>query len=296
MPATTFVWIGTTDTAFATAGNWSPSGPPTTGDTVIVDGRATKALAGSDQSAITLASLQTFEPQYAIGSAGTRLKIGATSVEIGLTPSDGSSGTPAEVHLDLHTAATTVVVGKTANTGTSGIEPVTIKGVHTSNSFTVSGPAVVGIATAAPADVATFPTINIQNQSAKVRVGSGVTTTTVTKTTGDLVLRCAATTLTTLAGTTKTEGAGAITTANIADKATLNSSGTIASLYVESGGTAILDDSKAARTVTSTFVSGSGKVQSGLHVTHTNGVDCLRGAKSSQVDFGTNVTVTPTAL
>lgn len=294
---TSYYWTGATDGAFSTAGNWTPSGPPTTGDTAIFDGRSTRALVGSDESAATLAALKIYDScRYDIGSSSTRLKIKSTLVDIGLPSGDGSTATPGQVHLDLSTAATTVVVWKTVLTGTGGIEPCTITATHTSNAMTVGGSSIVGIATAAPSDTSTFPAIVINGISSRCRIGSGVTTTTVTQYAGDTVLRAACTTLNGISGTLKTEGSGAITTANISCSATLNSTGTITNLYVEAGGTADLSDLKSARTVTNAFVAGSGRVVSGLHVTHTNGVDCLRGAKSSQVDFGTNVTVTPSAL
>jgi hypothetical protein len=295
---TSYFWTGASSGVFATAGNWTPSGPPVSGDTVIFDGRATQALIGGDQSAVALAALYHYEScQYAVGTSALPLKIVSSIVEIGLPSPDGSTGSPGQVHLDLHTTATAVSVYKTANVGTGGIEPCTVKGVHASNTFTVSGSSIVGIAKAAPGDVATFPTITVNGTSAtKVRIGSGVTTTTVTQYDGDTVLGCAATTLTGLAGKLKTEGSGAITTVNVDCTATLNGSGTITNLYVEDGGTADLSQNKAARTVTNAFVSGAGKVKSGLHITHTNGVDLLRGADSSQVSFGTNVTVTPTAI
>jgi hypothetical protein len=207
----TYTWTGASSTAWGTAGNWSPSGPPaTSGDTAIFDQNATQAVAGSDQSATTLAALIIYDTcTKNIGDATTPLKIGATLVEIGKPKNNGTEATTSmgRVNLDLAAAATSVTAYKTATTlPDTGLEAVRLKGSHTSNTFTATAGTSYGLATNAVGDTATFATVNVSG--GLVNIGSGVTLTTLTVSgnAAQVFKNSAATTLAIDAGTVSSYG------------------------------------------------------------------------------------------
>jgi hypothetical protein len=260
----TYTWTGTNGT-FSTAGNWTPSGPPTTGDTVIFDHNATRSIDGANQSAVLLASLVVTDAfSYAIGSAGTELQIGATSLEIGKPTGNGQSYSgPTGIYLNTGTNAnTTTIYGTGSTTPATGKDLVHIRGVSTSNELTMQGGSV-GIATNAAADTATVPTINVTG--GRLNIGTGATLTTVTIAGGTLVGRSAITTLNINGGTVETYGTFAITTVNNKTGGRFNClhrNGTSNAIttYNMQGGT--LDVSKDARTiVVGTWNSGPGSVK-----------------------------------
>lgn len=300
-------WIGGTTSNegnWATAANWSDGAVPITGDTVVIDGRSTNAITtGLSQSAVTLARLTIVLGSPSIGTTSTPLAISATILDVNVPPTDGSNPAGAAlIHLNTGSNATTCTVWGSRNTGTGGIEPVCWKGSHSSNVLYIRG-GNVGVATALPGDTASVPSIQVLGE-ARVRISSGVTTTTLTQTAGSVVLECAATTINQDGGELETRGTGAITTIYLSGTGRLRSTGTITNLYVEPGGLADFTGNTAARTVTNAFVNGSGRINAALPVvsgsshpiTFTNGVDCIRGARSGQVDFGGDITVTASAV
>lgn len=299
-------WLGTTDAAFGTSGNWSPSGAPTTGDDVVFDGRSIRAIDGSDQSAITLASLRIYKScSTDIGSVATPLKIGATICQIGVD-TDGATGAsgPSLIALDFYSIQTTVSVfdGTRTTAATGATNAVMLRGTHASNVLTVYGGSV-GVGMFVLNEATTFATIHVHGSTSRVTIGAGVTLTTLNQTTDGsrVFLNCAATTINQDGGTLETRGTGAITTVNALGTFTSNSTGTITTLNVSESGLADLAKSPAARTITNCNLYGSrarinADNNSVLAVTFTNGVDCLQGAKTSQVNFGDTVTVTPSAL
>ena len=261
----TYTWTGTTSDAFGTAGNWTPSGPPTTGDTAIFNHVATRSLAGSDQSAVLLASLVVTDAfSYAIGTAGTELQIGATLAEFGKPTGNGQSYSgPTGMFINYGTNSNiSTVYGTGSSTPATGKDLLHIRGTHTSNELTMQGGSV-GIATNSASDTATYPTINVTG--GRLNIGTGATLTTITIAGGTVVDRAAITTLNINGGTVETYGTFAITTVNnktggrfncLHRNGTSNAIGT----YNMQGGT--LDVSKDARTiVVGTWNSGPGSVK-----------------------------------
>lgn len=172
----TYEWTGASDTAFATGGNWSPSGPPTTGDTIIFNHKSTRAIAGSDQSAITLAKMIIYMScGYDIGESATPLKIGCTAAEIGLMPQTGSGfNGPSNIVLDFHTIQhRTTVYGTGLGASTTGKENLRIQGSHASNELYIIAGKSIGIATNLVGDAARFATLNISG--GLVNLGAGIT-------------------------------------------------------------------------------------------------------------------------
>jgi hypothetical protein len=293
------VWIGTTDTSWDTAGNWSPANEPSTsGDSVTMDGRAVKAIAGSDQSGTTLDRLDHYASmQYAVGSAGTMLQVSATACNIGLPTPDGSNKTPGEVAINFGSNQATVNVYTTATTGTSQLPPVLFRGTHANNSMTVhgtTGAAIVGAGLDTPAVAYTIETVNVIGNRAQLNLGSGGTLTTINQWNGTINLQAAATTINGHGGTLNISGAGAITTLN-ANGGTVNDAGTgtITNLNVGDKGVVDFSGSTAAVTVTNCTVAGGGRINDpGGRVTFTNGIDLEDGASSTQLELGQR-TITP---
>ena len=75
-------WVGTTG-AWDTAGNWSPSGVPTSSDDVFFTSGSQSVTSGLSQGAVTLASLR-IGPGYTgdIAASGGYLAINSTLVEM----------------------------------------------------------------------------------------------------------------------------------------------------------------------------------------------------------------------
>jgi hypothetical protein len=300
------VWIGGSSTAWNTAGNWSTGGVPTSTDNVIFDHRAQNNCNGFDASAVTLTSLRItsgFTKYIGTYAAGviTRLQLSATTIVIGEPLGDGNYGSGSNfIALDTGTVATTIRVESSNSTGVaSGFAPIMLKGSNSSNSITVvSG--WVGLGTYALAEVIQFPTINVTGNTAVVEGGTGYTagsgtTPKVNQTAGKIVFRHALTTLNQEGGYARSEGAGAITTADVGGEFISNSTGTIATLNVQDSGLADFSKSTAARTVTNTNVYGTGRIncESGVpkHITFTNAIALARGAKSPQVNFGPDLSI-----
>jgi len=275
----TKVWLGTTDTSWDTAGNWSSSGEPAASDSVYFnqDGTGTSGVAGSDQSGNTLARLDILKTYlYAFGSNGTPLKCAASIVNIGDLGGAGSANGSGRINLDLHTVATTVTVYDTGSSSTdTGKLPCRIKGTNASNVITVKGGSV-GIATDSPSDTAQFPTMNVTGGA--LYSASGTTWTTANITAGTLTTNSAGTTVNQSGGTwvhnsgnlgtvnseggvATINGSGTITTLNAKGGTVYcNTSGTVSTIHIYDG-TVDLTQSLTARTVSSVvWHEGSGQL------------------------------------
>jgi len=300
------VWLGGTSTAWNTAGNWSTGSVPTSSDNVLFDHRAQRDCAGFDASAVTLASLRiTSGYTYSIGTyaAGvlTRLRVSATLLTIGEPLGDGNIGSGSQlIAIDTGANATAVNVLNTNSTGqASGFAPVLLKGANSANKITVvSG--WVGLGTYILAEAFQFPTINVTGNQAYVECGTGYATSsgstpTINQTAGLAFVRHNLTTLNQEGGTTTTADACTITTADVGGNFFSNSSGTITTLNVQNGGSADFSQRTTARTVTNSNVYGTGQVnaENGIpkSITFTNPIAIARGAKSTQVNFGPDVSV-----
>jgi hypothetical protein len=283
-----------------TAANWYTRVVPVSTDSVWIDGRSTTAIYyGLRQTAVTLAALRiTRACAYDVGTLEEPLNVGATLMEIGRAPDDGSNPTMAStVNVASSNIQTAIHVFGSRNLGSSGKAPINVGGTHASNVLNVYG-GIVSAGGYVDGEAATFATINVEGGS--LTVGSGVTATTITADNDATVLvECAATTITQYGtGRLTTRGSGAITTATVSGTANLNSTGTITTLNVQEQGLADFTGNCAARTVTNANVYGmrARLTDDNKSVTFTNGVDCRNGARTSQVNLGPDVTVTPSAL
>ena len=123
--ATSYTWTGATSSAWGTAGNWSPAGVPTTGDSVSVNGASATNLALTGVPAIDLQDLSvTTAPGKNISLAGA----GPVSVAGAFSWSGGDLDVP------LTLAGTGTVATAPANAarfGSGGNQLLTVSGTLT---------------------------------------------------------------------------------------------------------------------------------------------------------------------
>lgn len=285
---------------FNIAANWNIGTVPVDGDSIDFTNRASDSvLYGLDQTSgsPTIARMRAYTGHPQVGTLTSPLNIKVTTLDIGLATSDGSTPTSAQIfNIKLGNTATVGNIYATRNEGSSGRAPVQIDVDNSSSAFTVRGSSRVGFATATAGETSTVGTLTVKDQ-ATVNCGSGLTLTTLNPEGGTTALNAGLTTVNYGTGRVTIDGAGNVTTLNVGGDVTWNSSGTATNLYVSGNGFAHC----YTGTVTNAFIYGSGAkldADSGvaLSCTFTNGVDCLNGAKTSQVNFGDGVTVTPTAV
>lgn len=310
----TVYWTGSTDGTWTQVNNWvesdgsAPSAVPGTGDSVVFDGRATRALTGSPSGTIRLSKVQVMHSlgsSYYLGTTLSPISAAVDTFIVGELTEDGSNPSGCQkICWNFGATAsgyngTTVYVHRTNLTGLNGLEVLQLQGTNASNVMHVLGACSVGWGVSFPGQAYTVATTNVSGDNARVRLGSGGTLTTINQSNGSILVEAAFTTLNQTGGTCRTEGSGAITTVNANGTFIGNSTGTITTLDVEDAGFGDFTKSPAARTVTNAYIHGRGRIdaENGVagSVTFTNGVDCLDGARTSQVNFGQQRTVTPSA-
>ncbi len=268
-------WVGTNSNP-ATGANWSS-------DVYIesVPGVAQVAIDASDQHTIVLASLnisQTWTEAIGTGAQpGGYWQIGATTVTIGIPPSDGSSpGGSGRIKLNIGSTATTINILNTAQSSTdTGYEPVRLLGSAIAALNMTAG--FAGLATSTPGETATVTTVN--GSGGILDLGAGVTVTTVNVAGGATVnTNGGATTCNVAAGSTAIlNGATAITNVNVAGSVSHNiRNGGVGTttMNIYGGGTVDFSGAPAAVTVTTINLYATGKYTanpaSPSHLTVTN--------------------------
>lgn len=189
---TTYTWTGSVSSAFGTAGNWSPSGPPTTGDTVILDSNATADLAGSDQSAVTLANLYCYRSfsGKSVGTKATPLKIGVSGeVLIGLPSADNAaSAGPYRFVIDLNATSPSVVIYQTGSTQPdTGLENTRITNCGSSAKIYMLG-GIAGISTNSNSDSSLAQLIEINGGQLNLGLGCNWAAGTIVANGGNLIV------------------------------------------------------------------------------------------------------------
>jgi hypothetical protein len=246
------------------AANWDDGLLPTAGDTMWFVNSAQSALYGLNWSAAAPAAI-VVEQSYTglLGQANGYLLCGSGAIAITIGQYIGSrpSGS-GRINISAGTGAATVTIYDSAAQPTDSGQPV-IR-LLTTNAASVIDirKGKLGIASSA-GETSQLATLlqgwtENQNGDTDVVVGSGVTIVTITKTGGELLLRCAATTVNNV-GSLTTEGSGAITTlVNRSGIAICNSTGTITKVQ-PLGGLVDFSRSSAARTVSEIeYPSGAG--------------------------------------
>ena len=253
--ADTRLWDGAAaDNAFDTATNWSDDTAPIAGDTAIMPDGNIVVVDGSDENAYTLAAF-TVSPGYSgtIGSrtAGviTNLQIAATTVNLA-----GSGVT----YLNLTACTTCNVTGAAAGTPDSGTYGLTLSGatIATLNIDLTSNQSVGVAALAGQTGTVTNAYIG---GNGTVVLGAGLTLSTAVSITGSgtTYIDCAVPALTVTGSATVYIRSGAQTTLVIQGGVVyLNSTGTITTASVFTGGSLICTQGPETRTITNTNLYG----------------------------------------
>jgi len=210
------IWQGNTSTAFLTASNWIGGVAPTAGDDIYLVADYPKEISGS--SGTEFGSL-IVEDGY---TAECSLNMSFTSVDF--------SGTGTTT-LDVRSAAITLEIKQTASGG-AGTKGLYIRGDALTGINIESGS--VGIANK-PGETSVVG--EIRAISGDVEIGSGVTLTTCYNFGAEVDILTSLTTVHVKNGTTTLLGSAAATTVDcLRGEFVLDSSGTIASLFIDTEG------------------------------------------------------------
>lgn len=246
------------------AANWTGAAVPTGGDDVFIDDATSDIKYGLAQSGVTLTSL-TISQKYAgkiglpvLNADGTTsyfeyrdtfLAISATTLNIGTGEGSGSG----RIKINVGTVQCALNLLNTGAALDNGRAAVIWKGTHASNVVNVTK----GTLEVAPfpGETATIATLRVgfatnQRGDANVRLGTGVTLTTVNQSGGFLQVAAAFTTLNQTGGESVILD-GNVTTINLdAGECRYRGAGTIATLTVGSGALVDFMQNPRARIIT----------------------------------------------
>jgi len=263
MPHSLF-WNSISSTDPTVGANWTREDAttgniPATGDTVNlipVPGSVLVGIQAANQSAIALAALnisQAFFPTVGDETIpGGYWQIGATQVNIGIPPTDGSTPSGSgRIKLDIGASAAIVNIFNTGQSSSDpGYEPVRMIGSAIAAVNMYNGRA--GFATSAPGETSIITLAGVVGGTLDYGVGVTWTTADVANG-GTLNLNSAGTTLTASSGAVVVaSGTGAITTVNCGGNILLNNrvGGTdVATLNLFGTGTANYSGNPAASTL-----------------------------------------------
>lgn len=295
------------------AGNWSPAGVPSTGDTVVIQNSSVDILYGLNQSAVTLANLQ-IDMSFVGGWIGLPnwnsnkyseyrqqyLQIGVSGqVVIG----NGKGSGPTLLKFDFGTQAFSMLVNGCGTNQDPTLPAILVKGNRASGSSQINCyKGKLGVAMFA-GETATVDTIRQgfltnKNSDSYVFVGSGVTVTTWQKDGGDGVLNAPIATLrhedgtlTVLDGLTPTTvGTLSLVGGSLTDRAT----GTITTLTVGTGAIYDRTDDSRAKTITNTTLYGKSEfLDPHGSITFTNPIVFSNCGIPDlvELDLGSNITL-----
>jgi hypothetical protein len=263
----TFGAFSTTTTSqgpndYSTAGNWSQGSVPVAGDDVYFQNSAVDCLYGLSQAGATLNSLNILASYTGhIGlpnwnSSGYYeyrpkfLAVDATTVNIG----QGAGGGSGRVKLDQGGVQTTWNVYATGSPAEDGVPALLLKGTNAGNVLNAYKGSV-GVAFE-PGDTSTIATVRegyttSPSSDVDLKLGTGCTLTTVTKSGGLLEINSNVTTLTQTAGDTTIKGSATVTTLNNrGGNVYYNTSGTCTTALCEGGAKIDLSGDLRAKTFT----------------------------------------------
>jgi hypothetical protein len=240
------IWTGVTDGDYGVAGNWSPSGVPTTSDSVYLTADYSVSItAGLDQSAV---AIDKFVVDGFTGKIGT-LALGYLQIDPDSFSFDGAGVS----FIDVGSAAIDLDVRSTTSGGST--RGLYLKGSAIAILSVIRGN--VGLANQY-GDTSTAATIRVIGGT--LVCGTGASVTTVDSYGGKTNLGASVTTLNAYSGNVTTSSAAAITTLNgFGGKVTHNGTGTITTANLE-GATLDLTNSGIARTVTTLNLKARGSI------------------------------------
>lgn len=217
----TRIWIGTSSTAFDTAGNWSPSGAPANNDTLVFNHQATANCATNLSTTLTGVTL-IVEKSFTkyIGDGTNYLVLDGGTMYVRKASGSGSPAGSGRIMVNFGSTAATAYIEDSAQTSADTYYPP-IQLLGTSLTVQASGGSY-GIAIR-PGEVSTATAVKQTADSEAVvsaggYLGTGLTLTAATLNAGTLRNRSdqTATTVTVAnaAATYEATGAGAHTTIN----------------------------------------------------------------------------------
>ncbi len=240
----TKIWTGVVSGDFSVTGNFT-GGSPSNNDTVYISGSV--SISSGLSTGLTGINL-IVDPGYtgSIGLIGTYFSMACAT----FTYSGGGLS-----YIDLGSSNIAAVVIATAAASSPSTSGLYLKGSNLL-SLLVSG-GYVALA-GQDSETSTVATARVSGSTANLVLGSGVTLTTASLSSGNLVVNCAATTINVNSGILTTGGSGAITTVNqYAGTSYPYSTGTITTHNVL-GGTASYIGFPVARTVTTLKLNPGG--------------------------------------
>ena len=240
------IWTGVTDGDFSVPTNWSPSGVPTTSDSVYLTADySVDITAGLDQSAVPIANFIVDGFTGKIGS----LALGYLMIDPNVFSFNGSD----VAFIDVGTATIDLDIRSTAGGGTT--RGLYLKGSAIAVISLINGD--VGLANQY-GETSTATTIRVTGGT--MVCGTGATLTTVDAYGGTTRLGASVTTLNTYSGDVETSSTAAITTLNgYGGTITHNGTGAITTANLE-GATLDLTNSGLARTVTTLNLKANGTI------------------------------------
>lgn len=293
------------------AANWSTGAVPVTGDTVYIEDSAVSIQYGLGQAAVTLAALNvaaSFTGDIGLPETNTRgsgpyleyraqyLAIGATAVNIGYGPGQGSS----RIKLDAGAVLTTLNVSNTAQGAEQNLEAIQWK-----SNLAIANVVNINKGSIALAgyggDVASVATLTVgfltsQNTDAQVRGGPGLALTTLQQNGGQVELAAGLTTVSKTAGSLVIDAGSVTTITDDSGSTTYKGIGTIGTANVGNGATLDFSQDMRGRTVTTcNLYAGAAVLDPFATVTFTNAVHLLRcGLRDVTLEVGKNRNLTVT--
>jgi len=240
------IWTGVTDGDYGTATNWSPSGVPTTSDSVYLTADYSVDITGSlDQSSV---AIDKFVVDGFTGRVGS-LALGYLQID----PDSFTFNGAGVSFIDIGSAAINLDIQMTAGGGTT--RGLYLKGSAITVLSVVNGN--VGLANQY-GETSTAATIRVLGGT--LHCGTGCTLTTVDTYGGTTTLGANVTTVNSYAGNVTTSATAAITTLNgYGGTVTHNGTGTITTANLE-GATLDLTGNGLARTVTTLNLKSDGSI------------------------------------
>lgn len=253
---------GAADGNYATAGNWSGTGPPSAADDVEIAPGAQRIILGLDQSAVAIGWFRV--------APGHNAQIGTIDDYLQIDPDDWEWHSQGSAFLDVGSNAAGGVIYRT---GTATLPEVSleVKGGNVSSSLKIYR-GVVGLATREDSGTYTVGTLDIewlsaQLTDAQVWMGEDATATTINQTGGFCHFGGNVTTYNQSGGELRVDTANGFTLMQAGGTAYVRRAGTIATLTV--GGTVDMTRARTAITVTNTVMQG-GTLRVNENVTLTN--------------------------
>jgi hypothetical protein len=207
-------------------------------------------------TADTLTYVMTSSPASpATGSPIVKLTeylcIGATLAFFGEPSNSATAGSGStRLKVNFGTVANTTVVYNTASsTNETGLEPLRLLGTNAANAAIIAG-GRVGFGTSYASETSQWLSISVTGASAVANIGAGTTLANLRQKLGTANLYSACTNVYQTGGTLTTYGSGAITLAELSGTADLRSTGTIATLTINSGGNVTMLNDNRLKTVT----------------------------------------------